>query len=215
MSNPFVSSVRDVVSSAARRAENVVNETTVRNAVTGLSRAGKTVFILALLNNLIALGRGYNTLPRLQHVLDGAGGSRLLGVRVTSAGTATTPYFDYKAKLSDLAADQPSWPPRTDHLAQISLEMVIERQGALWRKLGKRRLRLEILDYPGEWLLDLPLLSKSYAQRSAEALASLRSAARPPQTWPCSLCRRTQRMPPGTWGASSATRTVPLPGSKR
>ena len=43
-----------------------------------------------------------------------------------------------------------------------------------------RTLTLDIVDYPGEWLLDLPLLDKSYEQWSAETLAQLRRTTRPP-----------------------------------
>ena len=42
-----------------------------------------------------------------------------------------------------------------------------------------RTLTLDIVDYPGEWLLDLPLLGKSYEQWSAESLAQARQGARP------------------------------------
>ncbi len=39
-----------------------------------------------------------------------------------------------------------------------------------WSRLFSRgRLSLDIVDYPGEWLLDLPLLGKSYAEFSHEA----------------------------------------------
>ena len=31
------------------------------------------------------------------------------------------------------------------------------------RTLGRGRLHVDIVDYPGEWLLDLPLLSKDFA----------------------------------------------------
>ena len=41
-----------------------------------------------------------------------------------------------------------------------------------------RRLTLDLVDYPGEWLLDLPLLSKSYEQWSAESLALSRREPR-------------------------------------
>ena len=34
-----------------------------------------------------------------------------------------------------------------------------------------QHLTLEIIDYPGEWLLDLPLLEESFAQFSQDALA--------------------------------------------
>ncbi len=43
---------------------------------------------------------------------------------------------------------------------------------------GVRTVHLDVVDYPGEWLLDLPLLDKSYADWSAEALAAARSPAR-------------------------------------
>ncbi len=61
---------------------------------------------------------------------------------------------------------------------QISeLRVVIDYQsggGAM------RTLTLDIVDYPGEWLLDLPLLGKSYEQWSSETLAYLRRTTRPP-----------------------------------
>ncbi len=50
-----------------------------------------------------------------------------------------------------------------------------DRCGAL---SGASRLRLQLLDYPGEWLLDLPLLELSYRRWSAETLARLREKPR-------------------------------------
>lgn len=88
------------------------------------------------------------------------------------------PFFDYAAKLQGLAATEPAWPPRTEDLAQISLSLVIDRTSMFGRKLGPKRIRLDILDYPGEWLLDLPMLSQSYAEWSAQTLALLRTAPR-------------------------------------
>ena len=41
-----------------------------------------------------------------------------------------------------------------------------------------RTLTLDIVDYPGEWLLDLPLLNKSYEQWSRESLALSRGSGR-------------------------------------
>jgi len=41
-----------------------------------------------------------------------------------------------------------------------------------------RTLTLDLVDYPGEWLLDLPLLNKSYEQWSAESLALSRREPR-------------------------------------
>ena len=46
------------------------------------------------------------------------------------------------------------------------------------RALGRSRLHVDIVDYPGEWLLDLPLLSKDFATWSGEALAAARAPER-------------------------------------
>ena len=41
----------------------------------------------------------------------------------------------------------------------LALDVDVPREGLL-APLGPQRRRLEFLDYPGEWLLDLPLLSE-------------------------------------------------------
>jgi predicted YcjX-like family ATPase len=150
----------------------------IRLAVTGLSRAGKTVFITSLIQNLLALGQGRNTLPLISRRLGTSGGSRLQSVRVVPAGVQTLPHFDFAEKLADLSADQPSWPPRTEDLAEISIELEIARGSMLGKRFGSRRLRLDILDYPGEWLLDLPLLQQSFADWSRQTIARLRQEPR-------------------------------------
>jgi predicted YcjX-like family ATPase len=166
----------------SRFAERTLNERVIRVAVTGLSRSGKTVFITSLIHNLLALGQKRNTLPRLQSAINVNGASRLRNVRIAPAGAATIPRFDYEGKLADLASSEPAWPARTQDLALIALDMEIERPSPLAQKLGRRRVRLELLDYPGEWLLDLPLLSQSYRSWSEETLRLLQ---RPPRLSAC------------------------------
>jgi predicted YcjX-like family ATPase len=57
------------------------------------------------------------------------------------------------------------------------LRLVIDYQ----RQNGAdRTLTLDIVDYPGEWLLDLPLLNKSYEQWSRESLGLSRERPRAP-----------------------------------
>ena len=46
------------------------------------------------------------------------------------------------------------------------------------RAIGRGRLNLDIVDYPGEWLLDLALLKKSYAEWSADAFTMSREPHR-------------------------------------
>jgi uncharacterized protein len=82
--------------------------------------------------------------------------------------------FEFERYRDALKAEHPSWPTRTEDLSQISVSMVIDATGLVRSRLGARRITLDILDYPGEWLLDLPMLSKSFGQWSTETLARLR-----------------------------------------
>ena len=170
--------LRSLAAGGAAGVDRALNEDRIRLAVTGLSRAGKTVFITSLVHNLLALGQRRDTLPLLTRRLTQDGQSRLRSVAILPAGAGVLPVFDHAAKLQGLAADAPAWPPRTEDLAQVSLELEVERASALGRRLGPRRIRLDILDYPGEWLLDLPMMDQGFPAWSAGTLALLRTPPR-------------------------------------
>jgi uncharacterized protein len=51
----------------------------------------------------------------------------------------------------------------------LALDVDVPRDGLL-APLGPQRRRLEFLDYPGEWLLDLPLLGQDFAVWSEATL---------------------------------------------
>jgi len=209
----FSTSVRNGAHDVGARTGALVHESTVRLAVTGLSRAGKTVFVTSLLANLLAMGRGHTSLPALHRALGGAGAggggvggldgpggdeaggggpgaggaegaglldapTRLRSVRLVPPGHGDTPVFDLARNLAALTAPSPDWPPRTDDLTETAIELTLDHTGMVRRHLGARRLRLEILDYPGEWLLDLPLLDQSFPEWSRETLNRLRQGAR-------------------------------------
>ncbi len=125
---------------------------TVRIGVTGLARSGKTALITALAAKL-----------------------QQRGARVAPAEASDLPRFDAAEHIKALAEDPPQWPARTQTTSLLALDLAIPR-GVLPPKL----LRLELLDYPGEWLLDLPLLGQDFATWSAAALERLadRPAAR-------------------------------------
>ena len=158
--------------------EEFVNEERIHLAVTGLSRAGKTVFITSMVENLLAMSGGRDTLPKVRAALEQHGANRLRRVALLPAGATELPRFDLAAHVAALAGRQATWPARTDDLAGLSLLIELDRRSALGRSLGPRRVRLDILDYPGEWLLDLPMLPLSYAEWSARTLARLRSGPR-------------------------------------
>jgi predicted YcjX-like family ATPase len=135
---------------------------TLRLGVTGLSRAGKTIFITALVHNLLTGGR----LPGFAPLTEG----RFIGARLAEYPDATIPRFAYEQHLDALTARPPVWPESTRRISQLRL--VLRYQSARWFKgmTGPATLNLDIVDYPGEWLLDLPLLTLSYAEWSADAL---------------------------------------------
>jgi uncharacterized protein len=162
--------------------DNLINDQPIKVAVTGLSRSGKTVFLTSLIANLLAMGTGRPAMPALRAYIDKGGKERLRDIRLVPARAGTTPRFDYPGKLADLAAAQPKWPARTEDIAEIELELEIRAGNGLLGQMralsGTPRLRLRLLDYPGEWLLDLPLLNLSYARWSGETLARLREQPR-------------------------------------
>lgn len=166
------------VAGAEDLARALIGRDRLRLAVTGLSRAGKTVFLTSLVANLLAAGQGARTLP----ALEAAAGGRLRGARLVPATDQATPRFDSAGHLLALAADPPRWPARTDDLATLEIELELDPRSLFGQAraalTGPRRVTLELLDYPGEWLLDLPMLSQTYAAWSRATLARLRRGRR-------------------------------------
>jgi len=134
----------------------------VRLGVTGLSRAGKTVFITALVHNLIKGGR----LP----LFEPYAGGRLSGARLQPQPDDAVPRFDYESHVATMLSDR-LWPQSTKRISELRVTVEYESASFLSRNLGSGKLHIDIVDYPGEWLLDLPLLSKDFATWSREALA--------------------------------------------
>ncbi len=141
----------------------------LRLGVTGLARAGKTVFLTALVHNLVHGGR----LP----VFSAAAGQRMTGARLQPQPDDAVPRFDYESHVQALVGNR-VWPQSTRQVSELRLTIDYESASYLHRKLGPGRLHLDLIDYPGEWLLDLPLLEKDYATFSAEAVARARKQHR-------------------------------------
>ena len=137
---------------------------TIRLGVTGLSRAGKTVFITALVHGLVRGGR----FPVFEALATG---------RIARAYLAPQPddavsRFDYESHINALV-DKRSWPTSTRQISE--LRVVIDYQSL---SEYQRTLTLDVVDYPGEWLLDLPLLTKSYEKWASESLRLSRQRQR-------------------------------------
>ena len=137
---------------------------TLRLAVTGLSRSGKTAFITSLINQLLSLNQNEpGNLPLFEAARSGA----ILAVKRVPQQNLCIPRFDYEANLSDLSQIPPLWCQSTRGVSETRLAIRFQRQSGLLRHLKERgTLYLDIFDYPGEWLLDLPLLNLDFQQWS-------------------------------------------------
>jgi predicted YcjX-like family ATPase len=138
----------------------------VRLGVTGLARSGKTVFITALVRSLIAGGR----LPFFSAFAEG----RISGAYLEPQPDDRLPRFAYEEHLAELAEEPPQWPESTRRLSQLRLTIAYTSALRLRRALGPGRLHIDIIDYPGEWLIDLTLLGQSFADWSRQAVAAAR-----------------------------------------
>src|SRR5690242_13864707 len=88
---------------------------TRRLGVTGLSRAGKSIFITALVHNLLNGGR----LPAFAALTD----SRLIGAQLAQYPDAAIPRFAYEQHLEALLATPPHWPESTRRISQLRLTL--------------------------------------------------------------------------------------------
>jgi predicted YcjX-like family ATPase len=149
--------------SRAQDAAAQVLTPSIRLGVTGLARSGKTVFITSLVHNLL-MG---NALPFFEPLAR----QRILRVYLQPQPDDTVPRFDYEGNLEKLTGDAREWPESTRQISELRLTFEYEPIGALRRALGTRTIHLDIVDYPGEWLLDLPLLDMDYEAWSAQAVA--------------------------------------------
>jgi len=159
----------EIADTLARGVESTVGavsgrffEPVVRLGVTGLSRSGKTVFISALVANLLNRGR----MPGLSAEAEGRIGTAWLMPQPDD----TVPRFDYEAHLAEMTGPEPRWPESTRGVSELRVTFRVQASGLLGGITGPRTVHLDIVDYPGEWLLDLGLLDLSFAQWSAQVL---------------------------------------------
>lgn len=158
-----------IADSLSRGVENVGDtisqalfEPVIRLGVTGLARSGKTVFITSLVANLLDRGR----MPQLLPAADG----RIVAAYLQPQPDDTVPRFDFENHLAALTSPTPHWPESTRATSQLRLSLRVQPSGLLSGLSGPRTVHLDIVDYPGEWLLDLALLDKSYGEWSQDVL---------------------------------------------
>lgn len=144
-------------------------EPVIRLGVTGLSRSGKTVFITSLVANLLDRER----MAGLQAAQSG----RIRAAFLQPQPDDTVPRFEFENHLAAITGPKPHWPESTRHVSELRLSLRVQPNGILSGFQGPRTVHLDIVDYPGEWLLDLGLLDQSYDQWAQAALAKAEDRA--------------------------------------
>lgn len=162
------------VKAAGARLSDLITPT-LRLGVTGLAQSGKTVFITSLVRNLIAGGR----LPFFTPMAEG----RILRAYLEPQPDDRVPRFSYEEHLAELGKDPPQWPASTRRISQLRLTIEYTSRSAVRRALAMGRLHVDIVDYPGEWLIDLPLLNMSFVEWSRHALAQARERPEAAEAW--------------------------------
>jgi predicted YcjX-like family ATPase len=162
----WLSDLTDTATAALRDAGGRLTDLmtpTVRLGVTGLARSGKTVFITSLIRNLAQGGR----LPFLAAMA----GGRIARAYLEPQPDDRVARFAYEEHLAEVARDPPQWPESTRAVSQLRLTVEFSSASAMRRAFTPGRLHIDIVDYPGEWLLDLPLIDLDFPHWSAGALA--------------------------------------------
>ncbi|WP_255554492.1 YcjX family protein [Moritella sp. 24] len=142
--------------------------------ITGLSKSGKSTFITSLINQLMHHENA--SLAGFPPVLS----ERLLGVKMHPLADADIPVFPYEKNYQSLTQAQAKWPESTTDISGCLLELRLSRTGRRLNPLKAEQfsLFLEIRDYPGEWLLDLPLREMSFTRWSEQCQAQYQESPR-------------------------------------
>jgi predicted YcjX-like family ATPase len=162
-----IGTIADTLGRGVEGVANTVSEAffepVIRLGVTGLARSGKTVFITSLVANLLDRGR----MPGLAAARSG----RIEAAFLQPQPDDTVPRFAFEAHLAAMTGPDPHWPDSTRAVSELRLSLRVRPTGLLGAVSGPRTVHLDIVDYPGEWLLDLALLDMDYETWSRTALA--------------------------------------------
>ncbi len=116
--------------------------------------------------------------------LAAAAENRILAAYLQPQPDPTIPRFAFEDHLDALTGPDPHWPESTRSISTLRLSLRVAPTGFVGGMVGPRVVHLDIVDYPGEWLLDLPLMNQTFEEWSAAAIATARAPARAAQAEP-------------------------------
>lgn len=145
--------------------------------VTGFSRSGKTVFIGSLVQALLtsdawASKRGQGPLAHFGPFERG----QFLTAQIRSDIKSELPQFPFRKVRDSLIGEGASWPEPTTGISRLIIDCEYRSRGVVFK--GARTIQLELVDFPGEWLIDLPMLELSYEEWSKRMLTIANSTSR-------------------------------------
>lgn len=140
-------------------------DSTISVAVTGMSRSGKTVFLTSFINQLLANDK----LNYLNEKLQRPFVARLL------PPDSHYSRFDYFSKLRAFREANPTWPKATKQVSKTTLQLEFKSDYAF---LANQIVNIELIDYPGEWLLDLSMLELDFDAWSKQMMELAREPKR-------------------------------------
>ncbi len=168
---------KETVERLKQKANELVNRTLdqhINLAVTGLSRSGKTAFITSLVNQLVN-ENSQSQLTFFNPVHQG----RFIAAKRVPQKNLKIARFDYEKAMQAFTKEQPHWPEPTQGISELRLAIRYQPQDSLLKyATDTATLYLDITDYPGEWLLDLPLLHQTYEQWSEASTQLLMASPR-------------------------------------
>src|SRR5690606_27838888 len=119
--------------------------------------------------NLLNGGR----LPLFEPVRSG----RVSRARLEPQPDDDIPRFQYEDHIQALVR-QRVWPASTRAISELRLTLDYQSASGWNRLFSPGRLSIDIVDYPGEWLLDLPLLGQDFRTFSANTTDLARRGVR-------------------------------------
>ena len=164
----------DVLKNKANQLVNRTLDKHINLAVTGLSRSGKTAFITSFVNQLLT-ENAESKLNFFNVIHQG----RFIAAKRVPQKSLHIPRFAYEQSMLSFTQAPPMWPEPTHGISEIRLAIRYQPQDSLLKyATDTATLYVDITDYPGEWLLDLPLLNQTFEEWSDATHQLLKQAPR-------------------------------------
>jgi len=149
----------------------------IKLGVTGFARSGKSVFIGSLAQALLTADSWENRRgqgPLSQFTPFELGHFKCASIRDDIH--TDLPQFPFRKVRDSLINKEADWPLPTDGISHLVLDLDYHDKGRFWD--SEESIQIELIDYPGEWLADLPMLDQSYDAWSDDMLSRAKKSQR-------------------------------------